>query len=155
MIFAAISGLALVGAQNPLNIPEPTSEEIHRCFPPGVTESTLLSSMSVAERRAMMACTQALAASKINLVTPLTIDPITTLLEAVGDGQTLQYNYRIDVDAAEVTDDGRTAIEASSRSFVCRNADMRGTIANGGSYRYVWNDRAASRVHQVLIDRCD
>ena len=154
MVFAMISGLALMSAQNPLNIPEPTSEEIHRCFPPGTTESTPISSGSI-ELRAIMTCTQALVASKINLAAPLTIDPMNTLLGAESDGMTLQYNFRLDLDAAQVTDDGRTSIDSSVRSFVCGNASMRRTIARGGSYRYVWNDRAAQRVHQVLIDRCD
>lgn len=151
---AAAAAQAVAAPNNPLNIPMPTAEELRRCNPPGITESTPMSAVSRSQLDAALTCVQALMAGKINLIVPATVDPLTTLTSAQGEGTILRYNYRVDINGAAVTAGQRQAIADATRAYVCAQPDMVQTIAYGGAYRYVWNDRAERPLHQVLIDRC-
>lgn len=146
--------LAQAAAQNPLNIPMPTQEEIMACVPAAYRQAASLAEVPLAERRLFIACVQRLASRQINMRTPVAIDSITTLQSTAVSGATLQYNYRLDVDAGQVPAEGRATIEGSTRANVCANADMVRMMTNGGSYRYVWADRAGRPIHQILIERC-
>ena len=151
---AVFAVLAQAAAQNPLNIPMPTSEEIMACVPVAYRQAGSMEEVPPAQRLAIVACSQALVSRHINAGAPYVIDAITTLQSTSASAARLQYNYRVDVDAGQVTADNRANIERSTRANVCANADMVRTMVNGGSYRYVWTDRSGRLIHQILIERC-
>lgn len=155
MIALSLLGLlASAPAQNSLNIPMPSPDQVRRCFPPGTSDTTPMAGLSAEQRRALTACAQALVADQINSVAPRAVDEVTTLQSASATGTTLQYNYQLALDAAQVSAAARSQVEQATRTFVCGEPNMRATMSNGGAYRYVWNDRAGQLVHQVLITSC-
>ena len=113
-----------------------------------------MSAISRRQIHAMVGCANGLVAGRINSITPAEVDPLTTLVSAEATGTALPSNYRVDLDARAVTDDQRRAIERSTRAMSAPRPDMVRTIGYGGSYRYVWRDRAGVPLQQLLIDRC-
>ncbi len=145
--------LAAAAQPNPLNIPPPSEAEIMGCVPAEIQQGTV-TELTAAHRVAIVSCAQALSARQINSRTPIVIDPMTTLMGVSASGPLLEYRYRVNVDVSSVNDAAKAAIEQSTRSGVCGNADMRHTMSNGGSYRYSWTDQAGRAIHQMTVESC-
>lgn len=107
-----------------------------------------------AQLREIVACVNRESARQLNAQTPLRIDEGTILDSVEAVGLQLTYRVTIDVDGAEVTDGDRAAIIEATRASVCESDDIRQTMSHGGSYAYVWRDRAGRTVGETVIADC-
>lgn len=143
---------AAAGAQ-PANVQTDTAELVRRCVPAGL-ESRQMSELSAAQREAMMSCAQGEAARQLNAQTPIRVDELTAVTAISAEGTQLTYHMQVQVNAADVTDAQRTAVAQSTRANVCGLEQMRRTMSNGGSYRYIWTDRAGAEIARTVIASC-
>jgi len=113
-----------------------------------------LTDFSAEEKRTIVACANREMVRQMEGQMPIRIDQVTSLVALTSAGATLTYNYRVEVDGATVTDQGRRQLEQSTRATVCGRPDMQQTMSLGGAYAYVWADRAGRPIHAILIDSC-
>lgn len=154
LAFAMATQPAATPANPMASVPRPSEADIRRCGPRGVTSQTPMTAIPRAQRAAAAACLQALVARQLNLGAPIAIDEATTFVSASSTGGMLQYNYRVDLDADQVTVAEREGLAASTRAAMCATPRIQQLLALGGSYRYVWVDRQDRPLHQLLIQRC-
>ena len=110
--------------------------------------------MGKAEAAAKLACFTREAATQFNRHLPMKVDEITTLERVSSEGGRLTYHYGIDKPAAEIPAALRDALKTAVRDNVCKAEDMRATIRSGGSYRYLWLDRARTPLVELVVSQC-
>lgn len=101
-----------------------------------------------------LSCFTREAAKRFNATLPSKVDEATTLDRVSADGVTLIYHYTVNVLRAQLRPGALEAFKPTVKSKVCAAADMRSIISVGGSYRYLWNDRAGQPIGELLVDRC-
>lgn len=136
-----------------LNVSLDASSLVSACLTPEEARRPL-ASFTPEQKRAFVACANREAARQVNPQLPKRVDQITTLTSIAAEDATVVYNYTVDVDAGTITDSARRQLEQATRASVCRQANMVQTMAMGGSYAYVWADRAGRPIHQLRIDAC-
>ena len=146
------SGLALLAfmAANAAAQSISTDDVVAACVPPGADDAPA----TRAQLRAVVACANAHAARQLNTQTPIRVDEVTSLQSVVAMDTLLVYNNQVNLDAGDIPAEARRRLEQNTRDYVCRSNEMRQTIANGGSYGYVWLDRSGALIHQTRIETC-
>ena len=147
LLFISIAAMG-ASAQQP-----DSGAAIAACVAPGDEERSL-SSFSEAQRLALIACANRLAAEQINAQTPMRVDDVTTLESVTVSGTTVIYHQRVDIDGRNVTPAMKTSIDQAVRTRVCGSENMRNTIVNGGAYAYNWVDRSGAFLHRLEIRAC-
>ena len=107
-------------------------------------------SFSLAERHALIACTQRVAAAMLSERVPIKIDDVTTLTAATAGGIALTYEYRVTVDRSAFG----SASDANVARAACADSGMATAISAGGVYRYIWRDQNGRVLHRLTVDRC-
>jgi hypothetical protein len=146
--------LAATAGQDSLKLtPADERQVVDRCVG-AENRNRSMSELTPQQRTALIACAQDVTARTLRAQLPLRIDEITTLEEIEVDGATLIYHNRLNLDAADLQDTARPAIEQATRAHVCGQANMVQTIGFGGAYGYVWVDRTGNLVHRMTISTC-
>ena len=70
------------------------------------------------------------------------------------EGATLRYNYRLALDAQQVSKARRASMVDILKNDLCADAGSHIVMSNGGSYRYIFKDRSGTVIQDVLIERC-
>lgn len=112
------------------------------------------SSLTQAERQRFVACIDAVAARQLNAQLPRQIDDVTRLDRITTDGPVLTYHYTVLRRVADLPPNVIPAIEQSTRTHVCAQANMVSTMAMGGSYGYRWVDPDGREIHRITISSC-
>lgn len=102
-----------------------------------------------------LSCFTREAAVRFNKTLPNKVDEATTLERVAASGTTLTYFYRVNILKAELRPGALDAFKPTVIKKVCGAPDMRSIISVGGSYRYVWADRAGVEIGQLLINACE
>jgi glucose/arabinose dehydrogenase len=113
-----------------------------------------LASFTAEQKHAFVACANREAARQVNPQLPKRVDDLTTLTSITPEDATVVYNYTVDIDAGQINPAALRQLEQATRANVCRQMNMVQTMAMGGSYAYVWNDRAGRPIHRMRIDAC-
>ena len=146
--------LGMIGFALQIEAPPGSLERLtEACVPPAIRARSF-ESLSEAQRREILVCATRQTAEIVNAQLPHQVDSMTTLQSVEAIGPLLVYNSRVAVDAAAVTPVQRQTLEQQTRRFVCAQTQMRQTIARGGAYRYVWQDRNGAQIHRLTIDAC-
>ena len=136
-----------------LNVSIDTPALVTACLTPEDARRPLASFTSE-EKRAFVACANREAARQVNPQLPKRVDDLTTLTSITPEDATVIYNYTVDLDAGQINAEALRQLEQATRANVCRQGNMVQTMAMGGSYAYVWNDRAGRPIHRMRIDAC-
>lgn len=148
-----LAGLATAAGAQPENVRTDSAAVVRACIPAG-QENRQLSDLSPAERTAMMSCAQREAARQLNAQTPIRVDELSSVTAVSAEGTQLTYHMQVQVDAAAVTAAQRDGVAQATRNNVCGLEQMRRTMTNGGSYRYVWTDQAGTEITRTVIAGC-
>jgi hypothetical protein len=122
---------------------------VNACISPR-DEVRPFASFSLAERLALIACTQRVAAAMLSQRVPVHIDDDTTLIAATASGVALTYEYSVTLDRSAFG----SASDANVARTACADPGMATAIAAGGVYRYIWRDRSGRVLHRLTVDRC-
>lgn len=109
-----------------------------------------MDSFTSAQRYALLACSQRVAAAMLSERLPIEIDEATTLSAVTASGMDLTYEYRVSVDRSAFGG----AYDANVAQSVCADPGMAGVISAGGAYHYIWRDRSRRVLHRLTIDAC-
>ncbi|HEX8193379.1 MAG TPA: hypothetical protein VF552_10815 [Allosphingosinicella sp.] len=107
-------------------------------------------SLTLAERRALIACAQRVAAAVLAEHLPMRVDELTTLIAVTADGIDLTYKYRVSAGRPAFRD----GFDANLARSVCADRGRATVISAGGAYRYIWHDTSGRVVHRLTIDTC-
>ena len=113
-----------------------------------------LTEISVARRRAIVACVFQATARQINPQLPVQVDNVTRLDRITVSGATLTYHYTVARRLADLPANARQIMEGTTRNNACAQANMRQTLQMGGSYGYRWVDSAGRQIHRMTISAC-
>ncbi|HEY5720814.1 MAG TPA: hypothetical protein VIT45_00680 [Allosphingosinicella sp.] len=113
-----------------------------------------MAAMPKAKVAARLSCFNREAAVRFNRKLPMNVDPQTILERVSTEGTLLTYHYKVDVLTADVPAASLETVKTSVRAKVCNAADMRNIISAGGSYRYLWNDRAGAQLAELVVSSC-
>jgi len=113
-----------------------------------------LAAMTKAAATARLACFTRVAGARFNRKLPMNVDPSTVLERVSTEGTRLTYHYKVDLVAANVPAAAIEGLRTKVRTNVCQSGDMREVISVGGSYRYLWNDRAGAQLAELLVSSC-
>ena len=109
-----------------------------------------IDSFSLAERQALIACSQQVVASLLSERLPIHLDESTTLVAVTAMGTELTYEYRVSKGAAAF--DG--GFDARMARSVCAHPGRVIAISQGGAYRHIWKDGSGRVLHRLTVDRC-
>jgi hypothetical protein len=149
----AATKLAISAAAGQPNVEIDTAAAVNACVAPEL-QSRPLEQVSLVERQDMIACVNAHAARQLQASLPMQVDDITTLTELTTVGPLVVYQYRIARAARTLGANVGAQMESQTRAFVCADAQMRQTIALGGSYEYRWDDDAGQPIHKMRVTSC-
>lgn len=135
------------------NIQLDTEALTRACIDPA-DASRPLSDFTPEQLHEMVGCANRQAAAQIRPRLPMRIDNVTTLETVTAADTAVNYTYRIDLDAGNVSPDVRGQLEQTIRASVCAQANMRQTMTLGGTYNYTWLDRSGEIIDRLEIDRC-
>lgn len=106
------------------------------------------------ERDRILGCVLAQAAIETSKDLPKKTDDITTLERIDAKGTTLSYYYSIALLRSEVPATALAGLTDDVRGKVCATAPMQQTISWGGSYHYVWKDKAGETMTELTVASC-
>ena len=147
------AGFGPQAAAQPAGISVDGEAMTRACLTPAQSQREM-ADFSAAERMTIMTCLQREAARQLNAQLPNQVDEITLLHLVTSEGARLTYHARVAIDAAPINAAQRAALVQGTRTYVCSKADMRNTIALGGSYGYVWSDPDKVEIARTVIEGC-
>jgi len=113
-----------------------------------------LAAMPRDQAHAKMACFTREAARLFNAELPMKTDEHTILERVEADGTRITFHNRLTVAAAEIPAGMFDLLEKDISTGTCEDAETRGMIGLGGSYRYIWRDKAGATLDELVVDRC-
>ena len=126
---------------------------VAECVPPEDRERSP-SDLSLEQRRQILGCINAATARQLNAQLPRQFDPVTRLDRLSTEGATLIYHYTILRPASSLSPELVRQLEAHTRASACAQADMRNTLASGGSYAYRWVDNRGVLITELRLESC-
>jgi hypothetical protein len=120
------------------------------CVSPEMARRTM-SSLTLAERQALIACAQRVAAMMLSERLPIQVSETTAVVAVSASGMDLTYEYRVSVDRPAFSG---AAIDAGVTREVCADPGRVTAIAQGGAYHYLWRNRAGRLLHRLTVNRC-
>jgi len=96
----------------------------------------------------------ALTATELSKQLPSVVDEVTTLVAVKAEGETLVYEYQLDLPIAKMDEaQFRKDLEAYVVPQVCDQPEMASEIERGVSYRYSYTSSDLRAVTSITIDK--
>ena len=113
-----------------------------------------ITAISAEQRRAVVACLNAVAVRQIEGQLPRQIDSATRLDRITAEGVLLTYHYTITQPRNQLPPNAAELLSQMAQRNVCAQQAMRQTLMLGGAYAYRWVDTSGAEIQRVRIDAC-